>query len=73
MKEVELTVPINEMSVQQIKKFIEEEFMTEVAEKFEGKLVIHSHHFSAQSLNVMCPESFFFHLTVNYQLAFDLC
>lgn len=50
MKEVELSVPINEMSVQQIKKFIEKEFTAEVAEKFEGKLVIHSRHFNAQSM-----------------------
>lgn len=46
MKEAELSVPMNEMSVQQIKQFIEKEFTAEVAEKFEGKLMLHSHHFS---------------------------
>jgi len=64
MKEVEPSVPMNEMSVQQIKKFIEKEFTAEVAEKFEGKLGMHSRHFSVRRLNVMCPGSFFFHPTV---------
>ena len=50
IKEVELSVPMNEMSVQQIKQYIEKEYTAEVAEKFEGKLVIHSRHFSISVL-----------------------
>ena len=50
MKEAELSVPMNEMSVQQIKEFIKKEFTAEVAEKFEGKSTIHSRHFSISAL-----------------------
>ena len=50
MKEAELSVPMNEMSVQQIKEFIKKEFTAEVAEKFEAKFTIHSRHFSISAL-----------------------
>ena len=70
VKEAELSVPMNEMSVQQIKQFIKKEFTAEVAEKFEGKLVIHSRHFNAPSF-FKCALNLFF-IRVNCRLTYGL-
>ena len=64
VKEAELSVPMNEMSVQQIKRFIEKEFTAEVAEKFEGKLVIHSRHFSISALQAFLNVPWIFFSSV---------